>query len=1300
MLDFLEIRTITRKVNGSTVIYICPEFLVKTSADLMTRGRDFYAIWDEEKGLWSTSEERAIQLIDNELYLFYEKYKDRYLDANLVINYLYKASTGSIDAWHKYCQKQMRDNYVQLDSKVIFSNMEVKKTDYVTKKLPYSITEGSTPAYDRLTHTLFSEEELAKLEWAIGAIISGESKTIQKFIVLYGDPGTGKSTYINIIQKLFPGYYSIFEAKALGSSNNQFAMEAFKDNPLIAIQHDGDLSRIADNTKLNSIISHETMMVNEKYKSQYEMKFQTFLIMGTNEPVDISGARTGMNRRLIDVRPTGEKVPVDEYDQLYSQIEFELGSIAYHCYEKYKEMGKDYYNRYVAREMKSETDDFYNFVIDCYYDFIKDSDSAQLNEIWARYKQWCEQMNVHYPMVYRKVRSELKSYFYEFHDRYFTEDGKRVRNYYKGFRKDKIGLGEPQEVELKESNDIWLELEEGKESVLDVQYADCMAQYAVTDEYGKERPSYKWDNVTTKLKDIDTTKLHYVKVPENLIVIDFDIRDENGNKSYERNVKEASKWPKTYAETSKSGGGIHLHYIYDGDTDLLDSVYDENIEVKVFRGHASLRRKLNKCNDLPIATINSGLPFREKGKSMVNGEAVKTEKHLRVMIKKNLNREIHANTKPSVDFIYKLLEDAYNSGLHYDVSDTRQAVLYFAASSTNQSEYCVDLVSKMHFKSDDISDNVDTGYEDDGIIFFDIEVFPNLFIINWKREGAEHKVMRMINPSANEVAELIKHKLVGFNNRRYDNHIVYAAANGYSIEGLYELSQKIINQQTGFFGEAYNLSYADIYDFCSTKQSLKMWEIKLGIHHQELGLPWDQPVPKEKWELVAEYCDNDVIATEAVWHDRQEDFMARQILADISGLTVNDTTRAHATRIIFGKKKHPELIYTDLREEFPGYTFENHKSEYRGEDPGEGGYVYAEPGMYGNVALLDIASMHPTSIRVLDLFGAYTKNFTDILDARLAIKHGDYETAGEMMNGAFKPYLKDKAQAKKLAQALKIIINSVYGYTSATFDNPFKDVRNVDNIVAKRGALFMINLKHEVQERGFTVAHIKTDSIKIPDATPEIIEFVKEYGLKYGYTFEHEATYEKMCLVNNAVYIAKYNDGDHEFELSTGEKIMTPWTATGKQFQIPYVFKTLFSGTKITFSDLCETKSANTSLYLDMNEGLSEEEHNYKFVGKVGLFCPVKENRGGGLLLREEKDGRKSFAAGAKGYRWMEAEVFKNAKEGGQALYSLLDIDRSYYDQMVNEARDTICKYGDFEWFVSNDNYEEPPFVGGKIEAA
>ena len=347
---------------------------------------------------------------------------------------------------------------------------------------------------------------------------------------------------------------------------------------------------------------------------------------------------------------------------------------------------------------------------------------------------------------------------------------------------------------------------------------------------------------------------------------------------------------------------------------------------------------------------------------------------------------------------------------------------------------------------------------------------------------------------------------------------------------------------------------------------------------------------------------------------------------------------------------------------FPGYTFDHGKSLYWGEEVGEGGYVYAEPGMYRAVALLDIASMHPSSIMAERLFGdIYTARFGDILAARLTIKHGEFEKAEKMLDGKLAPYLKDKDAAKNLAQALKIAINSVYGLTSAGFDNPFRDKRNIDNIVAKRGALFMVNLKHAVQDQGFTVAHIKTDSIKIPNATPDIVKFVMDYGKEYGYTFEHEATYDRMCLVNDAVYIARYEDGK--------------WTATGTQFQVPYVFKKLFSREPIEFDDLCETKSVSTALYLDMNEGLPEDAHNYKFVGRVGRFSPIKTGRGGGLLLRKTDKGY-SAATGSKGYRWMESEeVKKLGKEN--------DVDRSYYDRLVDEAVETISQYGDIEQFIS-----------------
>ena len=151
----------------------------------------------------------------------------------------------------------------------------------------------------------------------------------------------------------------------------------------------------------------------------------------------------------------------------------------------------------------------------------------------------------------------------------------------------------------------------------------------------------------------------------------------------------------------------------------------------------------------------------------------------------------------------------------------------------------------MQFKSEEVSEAVPSKKED--IIFFDCEVFPNLFLVNWKVRGKGKPVVRMINPKPQDIEELLNFNLVGFNCRRYDNHMLYACLMGYNNEQLYNLSQKIVSGVKGcMFGEAYNLSYTDVYDFASAinKQSLKKFEIQLGLKHHELGLPWDQPVPK------------------------------------------------------------------------------------------------------------------------------------------------------------------------------------------------------------------------------------------------------------------------------------------------------------------------------------------------------------------------------------------------------------------------------------------------------------------------
>lgn len=896
MLDFLMISTRSTKRG---VIEIYPKFIIKKSSDLMIRGGDFYAIWVEERGLWSTDEQDALSIIDKYLDKYAEENKGKF-EGHVRIMHMWDAESGMIDTWHKYCQKQMRDSFHQLDDKLIFSNTKVSKKDYSSKRLPYPLEKGNVTAWDKLISTLYSPEERHKIEWSIGAIVTGDSKHIQKFMVFYGSAGTGKSTILNVIQKLFEGYYSVFDARALGSSSNSFALESFKTNPLVAIQHDGDLSRIEDNTRLNSLVSHELMTVNEKFKAAYSNRFNAFLYMGTNKPVKITDAKSGLIRRLIDVTPSGNKLTKREYDDVTKRIDFELGAIAKYCEDVYrKDPGA--YDDYVPVSMLGASNDFYNFVLDSYFTF-KEQEDVPLKSAWELYKTYCDEANVPYPFSKRIFKEELKNYFRDYKDRY-TKNDTRMRSVYIGFRADKFEDEEKEEVQTPKIKLIEFN---STESIFDKDCGKYPAQYATS----KGTPSKKWDNVTTTLDDINTKELHYVKVPENHIVIDFDIPDENGEKSLERNVEEASKWPPTYAEFSKSGKGVHLHYIYTGDPKKLSAIYADHIEVKVYSGKSSLRRKLTKCNNLPIATISSGLPLKGEDK-VVNFEAIKTEKGIRTLIKKNLKKEIHPGTKPSIDFIYKILDDAYKSDLNYDVSDMKPAVLSFAASSTHQADYCIKLVNKMQFKSKEPSLPVGSRPEDQ-IVFYDIEIFPNLFLVNWKYDGEDKPVVRMINPKPAEIEELIKYKLVGFNCRRYDNHMLYARLMGYNNQQLFNLSQKIINEGKGFFGEAYNISYTDVYDFAAKKQSLKKWEIELGIHHQELGLPWDKPVPEELWTQVAEYCDNDVIATEAVFHKLKGDFTAREILADLAGMSVNDTTNTLTTRIIFGKERHPNLVYTDL----------------------------------------------------------------------------------------------------------------------------------------------------------------------------------------------------------------------------------------------------------------------------------------------------------------------------------------------------------------------------------------------------
>ena len=133
MLDFLRISTRSTKRG---VVEIYPRFIVGKSNDLMIRGGDFYAVWDEKAGRWSTDEDDVLQMIDDcldEEYLKADKKKRE--DEKVKVLHVRDSENRIIAAWHRFCKDDMQDNYKELDNKIIFANDKVKKKDYESRKI-------------------------------------------------------------------------------------------------------------------------------------------------------------------------------------------------------------------------------------------------------------------------------------------------------------------------------------------------------------------------------------------------------------------------------------------------------------------------------------------------------------------------------------------------------------------------------------------------------------------------------------------------------------------------------------------------------------------------------------------------------------------------------------------------------------------------------------------------------------------------------------------------------------------------------------------------------------------------------------------------------------------------------------------------------------------------------------------------------------------------------------------------------------------------------------------------------------
>jgi len=1256
-VDFLDVSVKKFTSNNRTVDYeVSPDFIFGDAKDLVVKGSKFYAYWNGS--FWDTKQKNLFYDIDSLLWRKARELEDGRPGLRIDVKEIRKASAGKFRLFADFC-KACEASDISFNQKVLFADHKMQRRDYATTQLTYSPQEGEATAFKELIGTLYLPKELDKILWFMGALFTNKMYKIEKFMYLYGSKGSGKGTVLKIFRMLFEDYCGTIDLKLLTSAD-QFATGQIQEVPLL-IDEDTDISHIYNDTPLLKLTSHETISVNKKFKEPYDVKFIGLLITASNQRYKVRNVDSGITRRAIVVNPSGQKVSHTRYNQLMSQIKYELPYIAHMAISRFEELGFDYYDDYFDVDMAEQTDHIFDFIRS---NAIHMQNGITLKQISELYREYLEDMGWKTDGYKATIKREALRYF----DTMLKDshvDGTRVNNYFKGFRwniafpEGVVGTTKADDTVVP---DNWLEFDHHNEV-----FNKLAAEYPAQPALRNGNPSEKWDNVVTKLSDIQTNKLHWVKVPLNHVILDFDLKDENGNKNLELNKEAASKFPPTYAEVSKSGQGIHLHYIYDGNVNELDNLVEKNIEIKVYRGKSSLRRIDKASNNLQLSHISSGLPLKEKkDREMYDQikEITYTEKTLRNFVKRQLGmiegkEPSHPNTKPTIDFIAHEIQKAADMGLEYDITDLRHAVFMRAIRSTNNKDYCLAVFQQIPWstmrddegKTEAKLTNFTKIYPKEELVFFDIEVYPNLFVVVWKKYH-EDEFTRWINPTPDQIEYLMTFPLVGFNNRRYDNHILYARLLGSNNMELFTQSHRIINEKnakSGMYAAAYELSYTDIYEYSQKKQSLKRWEVDLGIKHVEMEIPWDKPVPDELIDTVVEYCVNDVDATEKLFDAIYADYVAREILATIAKGSMNATNNQLTAKFIFGDDPRPQdkFNYVKLASIFPGYEYKFGKSTYRGFETGEGGFVYAEPGVYENIALEDVESMHPNSLVNMNYFGPYTQRYADLLKVRVLLKHNKINEVKQMFDGVLAPFLDNPEYLKPLVTALKIVINSVYGMTSAKFDNKFKHPDNIDNIVAKRGALFMVDLKFAVEEQGYKVCHIKTDSVKVPNADEKIIKFIEDFGARpeYNYKFVHEHTYKRMALINNAVYIAQLEDDS--------------WSPVGAEYANTYLLKRVWTKEELVDRDFFITKQSKGHIYL-----------GDEFVGKVGSIYASKS--GAECMWTEDDENFKSVT-GTKGYLFKQTDQF-----------DIEDVDFAYYDKVAINGLKKIMKVGDITKIVDD----------------
>lgn len=557
------------------------------------------------------------------------------------------------------------------------------------------------------------------------------------------------------------------------------------------------------------------------------------------------------------------------------------------------------------------------------------------------------------------------------------------------------------------------------------------------------------------------------------------------------------------------------------------------------------------------------------------------------------------------------------------------------------------------------------------LIFFDTEVYKNLFILVTKRHG-DKDCKIYVNPMLKILEECI-HPFckywIGYNCNMYDNVILYQLKKllkknqNYSVimPALKKVSDDIIgNSAERNYGKI--STYLDFYKLCSKDKSLSKLKYELGYRCLETPFSFDDDIQPDQIKECVNYCVNDVLGLEYAFFQPQyyQKYIAHKNLCKMVDIQVSNSTNTTTGVLIFGHTSNlwrkSQLRLPNLTEyinNIPGY--ENAKFESQNSETGtngvfingdtktvinRGGENKTVAGKYTNVVSLDVDSMYVTTFINTHYFGDFTERIKQLRDVRLALKRKDLPEVHRLYKEFGEFITNEHIDFKLASDMLKLCLNSLYGLSSASFDNFMKLPENETNLIANLGNIMMNELYHECVAKGWKVVHIKTDGIKIADCTEEMINFCIDFAKKWGYNFSIDEKYKEFLIVDKANYIGLTEDGTIS---SRGELFNNNWL-------------------KAYLNNAFDRETASIILQVKKGVIINHTRNNTK-VGKcIRVFPSVNGDEY--YKIMPEKEIFECVADTKKPGRNKERDVFKF---NVYTEFNQTDFDKSYFDNLYNK---------------------------------